>query len=345
MSLDDADTLTYYQNKLKQSQNDLIKSQTGKKQDKLLANVACDHGDIGVIAGHGVIAGQNLSSMWNYLRKYKKNHAKNSLPAETRSNASPDALIWKSGLATLSPLNWHFYRFALGHHLFNHKLSPYDEKLIFSRHNSVQALASTATPHTHPLFMLPFTLLELTTQMKKLFLDKSSGPSGISNRMLQTGDTNFHALLLILFNGIGESHVQPTDWQLSLMQPIYKGHDKDKTEPASYRGIYINDTFAKKFEGLLIARLTTHTELNNTLTSNQLGTKPDTQTHDAIHSLLLTFQYNKYTLQKATYVAFVDYSTAYPSVHRDRLSSILLHNGIVGHVLHHLRARIDTVRL
>ena len=72
MSLDDADTLTYYQNKLKQSQNDLIKSQTGKKQDKLLANVACDHGDIGVIAGHGVIAGQNLSSMWNYLRKYKK---------------------------------------------------------------------------------------------------------------------------------------------------------------------------------------------------------------------------------------------------------------------------------
>ena len=44
-------------------------------------------------------------------------------------------------------------------------------------------------------------------------------------------------------------------------------------------------------------------------------------------------------------MAFVDYSTAYPSVHRDRLSSILLHNDIVGHMWHHLRARIDTVRL
>jgi len=131
------------------------------------------------------------------------------------------------------------------------------------------------------------------------------------------------------------------------MQPIYKGHDKDKTDPASYRGIYLNDTLAKKIEGLLLARLTTHTELGNTLTSNQLGTKPCTQTwtHDAIYSLISTIQYNKHTLQKPTYVAFVDYSTAYPSVDRDRLSSILLHNEIVGHMWHRHCARINNIRL
>jgi len=129
------------------------------------------------------------------------------------------------------------------------------------------------------------------------------------------------------------------------MQPIYKGHDKDKTDPASYRGIYLNDTLANLLEGLLLARLTTHTKLDNTLTSNQLGTKPYTQTHDAIYSLISTIQYNKYTLQKPTYVAFLNYSTAQPSVHRDRLSSILLHNGIVGHMWHHLRACIYNIRL
>jgi len=102
---------------------------------------------------------------------------------------------------------------------------------------------------------------------------------------------------------------------------------------------------ANLFEGLLLAQLTTHTELDNTLTSNQLGTKPCTQTHDAIYSTLIsTIQYNKCTLQKPTYVAFVDYSIAYPSVHRDRLSSILLLNGIVGHMWHHLCARIDNIR-
>jgi len=47
-------------------------------------------------------------------------------------------------------------------------------------------------------------------------------------------------------------------------------------------------------------------------------------------------------------VAFVDYPTGYFSVHRDRLSSILLHNGIVGPtdgMWHHFRARIDNIRL
>jgi len=85
--------------------------------------------------------------------------------------------------------------------------------------------------------------------------------------------------------------------------------------------------------------------LDNTLTSNQLCTNPYTQTHEAIYSRISTIKYNKSTIQKPTNVTFVDYPTAYPSVHRDRLSSILLHNDIVGHMWHHLRARIDNIRL
>jgi len=87
LSLDDADTLAYHQNKLKQAQKDLLKSQTKQIQDKLPVNVACDHGDVGVTPG------QNLGSVWNYLRKYKNNHDKNSLPPEIRSNASTDTRI------------------------------------------------------------------------------------------------------------------------------------------------------------------------------------------------------------------------------------------------------------
>jgi len=163
--------------------------------------------------------------------------------------------------------------------------------------------------------------------------------------MLQAGDTDFQGLILIFFNGLWEFHTQPTDWQLSLLQPIYKGHNKDKTVPTFYRGIYLNDTLAKLFEGLLISRLTTHTELLDTLTYNQLGTKPDTQTHDAIYSLLAIIQHNKYTIENPTCVAFIDYSTSYSSVHRDGLSSTLLKNDIRGNMWHHLRARFDKIKL
>jgi len=44
-------------------------------------------------------------------------------------------------------------------------------------------------------------------------------------------------------------------------------------------------------------------------------------------------------------VAFVDYSTAYPSVHRDGLSSTLLKNDIRGNMWYHLRARFDKIKL
>ena len=118
-----------------------------------------------------------------------------------------------------------------------------------------------------------------------------------------------------------------------------------QNRPRILQSVYLNDTFAKLFEGLLIARLTTHTELFNTLTYNQLGTKPDTQTHNAIYSLLAIIQHNKYTLQKPTYVAFVDYSTAYPSVHRDGLSSNLLKDDIRGNKWYHFRARFDKIKL
>jgi len=81
-------------------------------------------------------------------------------------------------------------------------------------------------------------------------------------------------------------------------------------------------------------RLTTDTELLNTLTDSQLGTKPDTQTHDAINFLFAIIKHKKYTLENPTYVGFVDYSNAYPSVHCDGLSksSTLLKNDIRGNM-------------
>ena len=220
LSLDDTDTLTYRQNKLKQAQNDLLKSHLKKSRTNYgptlhVTMEMTEYLQDQILALCGIIS-----------ENTKKNHAKNLLPPETGSNASTDTRIWESRPATLNFLNWQCYRFALGHHLFNHKLSPYDEKeakLIFSRHAS----GSTSTGvHYHTtlrsLLMIPLALIELTTQIKKPFPDKSSGPSGITNWMLQAGDAEFQSLILLLFNGIWESHVQPTDWQLSLMQPSIK---------------------------------------------------------------------------------------------------------------------------
>ena len=163
--------------------------------------------------------------------------------------------------------------------------------------------------------------------------------------MLTGGGEIFTRLLHDFHSSLWLHEIQPRVWEISLMQPIYKDGNKLKTDPASYRGIYLSSALAKLFEGLLLHRLTQYTEAHETLTSNQLGTRPGLQTHDVIYSLLAIIQRNSTLSDSPTYVAFLDYSTAYPSVHRGRLAVLLYQFNIVGKMCHHLCNRFQSVKL
>ena len=174
--------------------------------------------------------------MWDYLNKYNNNHTTSSLPQKTRSNASPDKRIWMKGPHTLNPLNWHCFRFALGHHLFQHTLSPYDEEKaqdVAKLLPRMKEQASAAKTTTHPLFMAPFTSKELKLEIQKLLPDQSQCTSGITNRMLQAGDADFQGPILIFLNGPSKFHAQPSDWQISAQfcRTIFlKSHCVSKTK-------------------------------------------------------------------------------------------------------------------
>ena len=115
------------------------------------------------------------------------------------------------------------------------------------------------------------------------------------------------------------------------------------SDPSSYRGIYLIGALAKLFEGFLVRRLTTYTEAHNTLTDNQFGSRPGRQIHDAIYTLLSIIHFNKHCQKKPTYVAFIDYTTAYPSVFREGLSYELFKQGIRGKMWRHLRERFGKI--
>ena len=123
--------------------------------------------------------------------------------------------------------------------------------------------------------------------------------------MLQCGGNNFAEALHLYLLIIWEGEKYPKAWALALLQPIYKGHGKDRANPASYRGIYLMNTLTKLFEGILEARLTPFTELHDTLTPAQHGSRPGRQTHDAIYSGIAVVQENQQRLLP-TYACFVD---------------------------------------
>ena len=158
--------------------------------------------------------------------------------------------------------------------------------------------------------------------------------------MLQSGGENFFELLFSHLSHIWDLAEYPEAWALALIHPIYKGGGKDKTDPASYRGIYLTNNTLKFFEGILETRLTRFTEEHDTLTYVQQGSRPNRQVHDAIYALLSSIHHNHLHKKRdasakspspgTTYCAFIDFSTAYPSVHRDRLALILKDCGITG---------------
>ena len=152
----------------------------------------------------------------------------------------------------------------------------------------------------------------------------------------------FRHCLHLIFDTIWHLDRQPQDRQKSLIQPIFKGGDKDASDPASYRGIYLISALAKLFEGILVTRLTAYTEKHNTLTDTQFGSRPGRQTHDATYSLISIIQYNQLCQKKPTYVAFIDCTTAYPSVFRQGLCHELYNQGIRVKMWRHLRQRFKS---
>jgi len=128
------------------------------------------------------------------------------------------------------------------------------------------------------------------------------------------------------------------------MQPIHKAGGKDRHYPSSYRGIYLLNTLTKLFEGLIESRLSQFTEKNDSLTSAQQGSRTIRQIHDAIYAHISTIQQNKQN-GISSFCCSVDFATAYPSVHRNRLARTLKNYNITGKIWHLLKANSRKVRI
>jgi len=163
---------------------------------------------------------------------------------------------------------------------------------------------------------------EIKLQLKKLPSDKAAGPDGITNRILQAGGECAVDMIYMYMLIIWEVQTYPGAWALTRMQPIYKGGEKDRHCPSSYRGIYLLNTLTKLFDGLIESRLSQFTEKHDTLTSTQQGSHTSRQIHDAIYAHIATIQQDKQN-GIPSYCCFVDLATAYPSVHRTRLARTL----------------------
>jgi len=182
----------------------------------------------------------------------------------------------------------------------------------------------------------PFTMEEVLDGVKQLKSGKACGIDSISNDMLKQGSKQLYQSLVTLFNTILSEGSFPSNWNTSILTPIFKSGDKSNVD--NYRGIALSSCLSKLFTRLLNTRLQNFVEDNNLLADTQFGFRKKCRTADNV--FILKSLIEKYTQKKKgkLFVCFVDMKKAFDSVWRDGLFYKLLHHGIDGNFFNVLKS-------
>jgi ribonuclease HI/endonuclease/exonuclease/phosphatase family metal-dependent hydrolase len=172
---------------------------------------------------------------------------------------------------------------------------------------------------------------ELEHAITMLKRSKAAGIDNIPNEILMHGGDSMLKSLLILFNMILKIKDSPNKWKLGLIVPIFKRGQIDKLNPNNYRPITLLSCVGKLFALILEIRLTEFCEVNQILSEEQNGFRPDRSCIDNIYTIVELVQ-TRTRLKKQTILCFIDLTKAYDIVFRDGLWQRLLDVGIDGDI-------------
>ena len=125
------------------------------------------------------------------------------------------------------------------------------------------------------IMMKDFTEKELEEGMRLLQKEKSPGPDGITNEMIQKLGKSAKRTLLKILNVSWKNASVPQAWRDAIMIPIHK-KGKEKTKADSYRPVSLTSCVGKLMERLINNRFTWYLEKENTISDKQAGFRSPT---------------------------------------------------------------------
>ena len=157
-----------------------------------------------------------------------------------------------------------------------------------------------------------FTAEEISSGIKKLKSNKTSGLHSISNEMIKASAPLILPFLIIFFNKILETKEYPDEWLVGIITRLHKSGEID--DPDNYRGT-INSCLSKLFTLLINNKLTNYINKEDALKFNQIGFRKGFRTTDYV--LTLKTLIDKYlNRNQKLYICFVDFRKAYDSIWR-----------------------------
>ena len=200
---------------------------------------------------------------------------------------------------------------------FNNPAPPLDPVLM----------AKAASPTPDPsVDSTRTTADEISAAIRKLKKNRAPGICGITTELLKSDGASVISWLLPLFALIWKYCAIPTDWNLAIILPLWKG-TSSKSDCTKYRGISLLSVPAKCFAHILcLARM------KRTLFAKhrpqQNGFTPGRSTLDRIVALRLLAE-RRHEYRQPLYAAYIGLRAAFDSLDRNSLWNILKTIGIL----------------
>ena len=156
---------------------------------------------------------------------------------------------------------------------------------------------------------------------------KSSGPDGISPRVLKELADDIAPILTIIYQSSINTSKVPTDWKEANVTPIFK--KGEQYNPSNYRPISLTSVCCKVLEHILTSTIMDHLEFNHILCPQQHGFRRkrscETQLLEFTHEL-----FNNMAGGRQTDILILDFAKAFDRVNHSLLAHKLQYYGIQG---------------
>ena len=100
---------------------------------------------------------------------------------------------------------------------------------------------------------------------------KASGPDNIPTRFLKVCANEIADALTLLYNACLKQGKVPDDWKHASISPIFKGGNKSRSSPESYRPVSLTSVPCKVMEHVLHSHIMHHLEEFSIITDTQHG--------------------------------------------------------------------------
>ncbi|VDI51760.1 Hypothetical predicted protein [Mytilus galloprovincialis] len=169
-------------------------------------------------------------------------------------------------------------------------------------------------------FDVPYTEDEIYEQIKTLKCGKAPGPDYVCNEHIIYGGNTLLKWICYIFNIILKCEYIPLLYRHGIIIPLYKGNNKDKSNPNSYRAIVLTSVFGKLHDKTVLHRINKMlTALDKTFPDPlQFGFVPEHGAIPALYTLkecINVFMKSKSKL----YVGFLDNEKAFDKIWHDGL--------------------------